>query len=75
VIDWTPADNSRVLDRIEPVFTPKETRLDFIRAAIAPELKCPNNKSRSTASLNVNHNPAVVSPENEPQGRWRAITR
>jgi hypothetical protein len=27
------------LDRIEPVFTPKETRLDFIRAAIAPELK------------------------------------
>jgi hypothetical protein len=39
VIDRTPEDNSRVLDRIEPVFTPKETRLDFIRAAIAPELK------------------------------------
>ena len=25
--------------RIEPVFTPKETRLDFIRAPIASELK------------------------------------
>jgi hypothetical protein len=40
VIDWTPEDNSRgVLGRIDRVFMPEETRLDFLRTSIASKLK------------------------------------